>query len=100
MWRDHSRQGQLDTRALELAAATREAHERHVTECRDRYLSTENVLREIKAAQETARLDREASSRRLYGMMWKTAAGTISLLLLIVGYLLTHSAPWATLGSH
>jgi len=94
-------QGKLDTRALELAAATREAHERHILECRDRYLAMEGVLREIKAAQEDARRERDASSRRLYAMLWKTAASTISLLLMIIGYLLTHSAPWAaTLGSH
>jgi len=93
-------QRELDTRAVELAARTQEAHDLHVIECRDRYLQTASELREIKSVIEVSRTEREASVQMLSRMLWRTAGGTIGLLLLIIGYLLTHATPWATLGSH
>lgn len=87
----------IDTRALEMAAAVRADHDTHVKECRDRYLDTRGALDKIQIAIDNVSKDRQESSRRLYGMMWKTAASTIGMLLLIIGYLLTHSAPFAVL---
>jgi hypothetical protein len=90
-------QRELDTRALEMAAAVRADHDTHVRECRERYLDTKHSLDTIQESIANVGRERQESSRRLYGMMWKTAASTIGLLLAIIGYLLTHSAPWETL---
>ena len=90
-------QRDIDTRALEMAAAVRADHDTHVKECRDRYLDTRNSLDRIQEAITDVGRDRQESSRRLYGMLWKTAASTIGMLMLIIGYLLTHAAPWQTL---
>lgn len=88
-------QAVIDTRALEVASQAKEAHERHIIECRDRYVATERALAEIKDAITETRKERDDASRRLYGMLWKTAGSTIALLLIVVGWLLTHQLPWA-----
>lgn len=93
-------QRQIDARALEIAAGVAKVQERHEDECTRRYATLDNNIGSLHAKLDQVGRDREESSRRLYGMLWKTAAASISMLLLIVGYLLTHSAPWATLGSH
>jgi len=90
-------QRQVDTRALEIAAGVARVQERHEEECTRRYQVLDNGIVALRGALEESRREREASSRRLYGMMWKTAAAMISMLLLIIGYLLTHSAPFAVL---
>jgi hypothetical protein len=41
--------------------------------------------------------EREESSRRVYSLLWKTASASITMLLMIVAYLLTHASPWQTL---
>lgn len=80
-----------------MAAAVRADHDTHVKECRDRYLDTKDSLDKIQAAISDVGRERQEGARRLYGMLWKTAASTIGMLLLIIGYLLTHAAPWQTL---
>lgn len=90
-------QRQLDTRALEISAGVSKVQERHEDECTRRYAALDGSIGSLHASLEQSRREREESSRRLYGMLWKTAAATISMLLLIVGYLLTHSAPFAVL---
>lgn len=86
-------QRQIDTRALEMAAGVAKVQERHEDECTRRYAVLDTGITALHAKLDESRREREDSSRRLYGMLWKTAAATISMLLLIVGYLLTHAAP-------
>lgn len=97
-------QQSIDARALEIAAATKALHDQHADECKDRYVETDRKLEAIRDAQredfgklEVAVKDvakaREDASRRLYGLLWKTASATIGLLLLVIGYLLTHQFP-------
>lgn len=71
--------------------------ERHEEECTRRYGALDNSIASLHTKLDASRSEREDSSRRLYGMLWKTAAATISMLLLVVGYLLTHSAPFSVL---
>jgi hypothetical protein len=87
----------LDTRAIELAAGVAKVQERHEDECTRRYAVLDNSLIGLHNKLDDSRREREASSRRLYAMMWKTAAATITMLLMIVAYLLTHAAPWQSL---
>lgn len=91
----------IDSRALEMSAATRALHDQHADECKDRYVEQDRKLDAIREAQrlDFAKLElalkesakeRQESSRRTYALLWRTAVGTIGLLLLICGYLLTH----------
>jgi hypothetical protein len=90
-------QHQVDTRAIELAAGVAKVQERHEDECTRRYAVLDASLTGLHTKLDDNRREREDSSRRLYGMLWKTAAATITMLLMIVGYLLTHAAPWQSL---
>jgi len=92
-----SAQQGIDTRALEIAAGVREVQQRHEDECTRRYKVLDNSLVQVHVKLDETRREREESSRRIYGMLWKTAAATITMLLMIVGYLLTHAAPFQSL---
>lgn len=87
-------QRKLDARALELAAATGGRLERHEDECGNRYKVINESLNDLGKKLDHARDEREGSSRRIYGMLWKTASATIMLLLAVIGYLLTSGVPW------
>jgi len=88
----------LDSRALEMAAGVAEVQQRHEDECTRRYAVLDGSLLSLHAKLDESRREREDAQRRVYGMLWKTAGATITLLMLIIGYLLTHAAPWQTLG--
>ena len=65
-------QGEIDTRALELASAADAVLEQHLVECRDRYLALDGKLDKLNALA-------------IRGM-W----GIISALIAILGYLAVH----------
>jgi hypothetical protein len=90
-------QHQIDTRALEVAAGVAKVQERHENECTRRYAVLDNGIVSLHSKIEESRREREESSRRVYSLLWKTAAASITMLLMIVAYLLTHAAPWQTL---
>ena len=81
---------QLETRSIEMASRALEAHDRHVIECRDRYLAVERALAGITQSVADARKEREESAHRLQLLLWRTATATITLLLGVIGWLLTH----------
>jgi hypothetical protein len=87
----------LDTRAIEVAAGVAKVQERHEDECTRRYSVLDSSLKELHSKLDQGARDREDSQRRVYSLLWRTAAATITMLLLIVGYLLTHAAPWQAL---
>lgn len=72
----------LDLRALELAAGNAAVLAQHLIECGNRYKSTTDAITAL-------RRDREESSRVLYTFLWKIAGSLVTLLLVIIGYLLS-----------
>jgi len=82
-----------------MAAGVAKVQERHEDECTRRYAVLDSGITSLHTKLDESRREREDSSRRLYAMLWKTAAASISMLLIIVGYLLTHAAPLGMLGT-
>ena len=99
MWgqRRFDSQHQIDTRAIELAAGVAKVQERHEEECTRRYAVLDSSLNGLHSKLDDSRREREDSTRRIYSLLWKASAATIAMLLMIVGYLLTHSAPFSVL---
>lgn len=87
-------QRQLDSRALEVAAAVAARQDHHEDECTRRYGVLDTNLQSLHSKLDESRREREDSQRRLYGLLWKFAMATIGMLIVIVGYLLAHGIPW------
>jgi hypothetical protein len=80
----------------------------HDDACERRYVRIDDNLASMKediqaghlalmAKFDETRREREQSTERLRSLMWRTAITIMSMLLGIIGYLLTHSAPFSLL---
>jgi|HubBroStandDraft_6_1064221.scaffolds.fasta_scaffold1012489_2 hypothetical protein len=80
----------------------------HDDACERRYVRIDDKLASMQEKMDAShnalisrfdetRREREQSTERLRSLMWKTALTIMSMLLGIIGYLITHSAPFSML---